>query len=102
MKKIEQMSYDELMVECVRRAAELAARIATEFISYKVVGYIEPDEEVSQTEADNFNVMVYYTGLLIDDLTNIKTAIKYASDLNELDGEQYLCDFLLDLDIEYR
>lgn len=97
MKKITEMNYDELMVELVRLAAALASKIATEYIGYKVIGYIEPDEETSQSEADEFNVMVHYTIMLIDQLTQIKAAIKYAGHLNELDGVQYLRGFLLGL-----
>ena len=39
--------------------------------------------------------MVHYTIMIIDQLTQIKAAIKYAGHLNELDGVQYLRGFLL-------
>lgn len=98
MKKIEQMSYDELMVECVRRAADLAARIATEYIGYKVVGYIEADDETTQAQAADFNKMVDYTLALIDRLNLIKEVIEYADPLDRSEGEQYLLDFLSGLE----
>ena len=98
MKKIEQMSYDELMVECVRRAADLAVRIATEYIDYKIVGYIEADDETTQSQANKFNAMVDYTLFLIGQLNTIKRVNKEANQLGELDGKQYLLDFLSGLE----
>ena len=100
---IAEAGYWEMLTELVRQAADLAAKIATEYVGYTVVGHVEPDPsdpEFGQTQADEFNANVD-TGLnLMDKLTAIKRAINDARTIYDTEGEDaaviYLRAYLLD------
>ena len=101
---IAEAGYWDMMVELVCQAANLAADIATEYVGYTVVGYVEPDPEFGPEQADEFNAKVDAGLKLLDKLTKVKRAINEARTIYDTDGEEmavnYLRAYLLDSAIQ--
>lgn len=100
---IAEAGYWEMMMELVRQAAELAAKIATKYVDYMVVGQVDPDPsdpEFGQAQADEFNAKVDVGLKLMDELTKVKRAINDARTMYDGEGESvaitYLRAYLLD------